>query len=261
MDSRGRKSINKAGLMWAVAALLLLIMATPALSTIFAAPGSINAKAIVKGAVTSAKIKDKTIKNADIAAGAAIAATKINRAGLDADLLDGKQAADFVQKTGDQAMGGALTAANYRYGPPKTRTLTLSPFDLIPAETSNTYSGLMNGYLYSVSGVNFQAPIHLPQGAKITNIRYWLYNNKSGGEIWGQMWRETRATGGFSFEEASRVQLTANSTDWAVLDDASISSPVIDNDTNTYMIQVKFWDSDTDVRFGGAVITYEIQGP
>ena len=46
-------------------------------------------------------IKNGTIRNADIAAGAAISASKINRTGLNADLLDGNHASAFSAATHD----------------------------------------------------------------------------------------------------------------------------------------------------------------
>jgi len=59
--------------------------------------------------VTSAMIVDGTIVDADINAAANIAASKINRTGLDADLLDGKDSLEFVHTLA--FMGWALPAA------------------------------------------------------------------------------------------------------------------------------------------------------
>src|SRR3990172_10218667 len=51
---------------------------------------------IANGAVNSPKIADGSITNADVAPGAAIAASKINRTGLNADLLDGLNSSAFA---------------------------------------------------------------------------------------------------------------------------------------------------------------------
>jgi len=57
--------------------------------------------------VTSAVIGDGEIVDADISAGAAIAASKINTAGLDADTVDGAHAADLLDKATYDAGGVA----------------------------------------------------------------------------------------------------------------------------------------------------------
>ena len=58
--------------------------------------------------VNSSMIVNGTIVDAEINASANIAASKINRTGLDADLLDGKDSEDFVHTAGD-VMTGTLT--------------------------------------------------------------------------------------------------------------------------------------------------------
>ena len=58
--------------------------------------GAVRSYHIKDGAVTTAKIFDGTIVNADISILAAISASKINRTGLDADLLDGYHASAFI---------------------------------------------------------------------------------------------------------------------------------------------------------------------
>ncbi|MFB0518182.1 MAG: hypothetical protein ACETWC_02740 [Acidobacteriota bacterium] len=55
--------------------------------------------------VTSGMIVNGTIVDADINAGANIAASKINTTGLDADLVDGEHADAFVHTTGDNMTG------------------------------------------------------------------------------------------------------------------------------------------------------------
>jgi len=55
--------------------------------------------------VTSSMIVDGTIVDADINAGANIAASKINTSGLDADLLDGVDSTGFVSTSGDDMTG------------------------------------------------------------------------------------------------------------------------------------------------------------
>lgn len=62
-------------------------------------------------AVGSAQIQDGTVLNADISPTASIAASKINRTGLDADLLDGQDSSAFLPKTGDVDLEGNLNVS------------------------------------------------------------------------------------------------------------------------------------------------------
>ncbi len=59
--------------------------------------------------VESNQIVDGSIVNADIAGNANIAASKINRTGLDADTLDGRNSTDFIPASGDATVTGNLT--------------------------------------------------------------------------------------------------------------------------------------------------------
>jgi len=117
-------------------AILLALVLTPAAGAALVTPNSVNSLSIVNGqvkaadiakaaiktaklannAVTSAKIADGTIVNVDISAAAAISASKINRSGLDADLLDGRHASAFVANDAGEIdnndiADGAISAA------------------------------------------------------------------------------------------------------------------------------------------------------
>lgn len=65
--------------------------------------------AIPANSVGTSQIQDGQIVNADISPTAAIAASKINRTGLDADLLDGLDSSAFIRTTGDLTLSGNLT--------------------------------------------------------------------------------------------------------------------------------------------------------
>jgi len=230
MDLSGRKSINKAVFMWVAAALLLLIMAAPALSTIFAASGSVNTKAIVKNAVTSAKIKDKTIKNADIASGAAIAAIKINRVGLNADQLDGKHASDFVAKNGD-TMTGPLTAADFNYGGPRTRYLSISAISFQPVWSSQVWNSQNRDLKATGSSGEFVASANLPDGAIVTELRYTVFDNSPLLGVGAYLYRRSDAgpvdlisATTLSVDSGSfQTQPGAVSPDFATIDNANYS--------------------------------------
>jgi hypothetical protein len=73
---------------------------------------------------------------------------------------------------------GTVSAANLAYIAPRTSYLALGPFDFSPADGSPIYSRSPTGIFSLESGVTtFTAPIHLPHGATITEIRFYVYDN------------------------------------------------------------------------------------
>jgi len=272
MSSRIRSIFRGSTLTWLAAALLLSIMATPALSARFASPGSVNTKAIVKGAVktkkiangavTSQKIKDGTIVNVDIAAGAAIAASKINTSGLNADTLDGKDSADFVAKTGDQTMAGKLTASSFGYSAPKTSYLSIGAVDFVPENSSNTYAGLASGTLYATpvggGAQYFLAPVHLPHGALVKSIRFRINDSNAGTEFSAYMYR--RYLNGIL--DTMAYVGSSESLGEQSLPGSSIFYGQIDNSNYDYFLWIQLnGTAGGSISIRQVVITYETTGP
>jgi len=259
MVSKNRTKTQKV-LLWISALGLLLLTAYPAWAVIFAPAGSVITKSLVRGAVTSPKIKDGTIVNADIAGTAAIAAGKINRAGLNADLLDGKHAADFVGKTGNQTMAGALTAANFNYGGAQTRYLSIPATAFTPIDSSTTFTyDTTGGLIWKGGPVHFRAPVELPQGATINNFRLTVLDADPGEWIEGHLLRWSLS--GSSEEMAANSTMGMGAPGWINLDNGTVATPIVDNANYSYFVNVIFeWPTDP-MQLGHVVITYTVPKP
>jgi hypothetical protein len=292
------KSTNRTSLLlWISVALLLFIMAAPALGDVIAnsvgsaeiidgsiksrdigrgavsarniakgavkpakiAGGAVRSSKIADGAVNSAKIADGTITNADIAAGAAIAASKINRTGLNADLLDGQNGSDFVGKTGNHAMAGKLTAADFAYGTPQTRHLAIHASALRPELPTYVYNQF-GYYLYATgpaTEVYFSAPVYLPDGATVTNVTYQAWDNTS---------YDSRASlirwSGPTSAPMAGVWSAGESAAWREFTTNVIYEPVIDNVNNAYFVEVRLHGSaGNNLRAGKITVTYQTSQP
>lgn len=240
------KSIFKSVGLWLGAAVLLLLIATPALSTILAPAGSVNTKAIIKNAVTSAKIKNGTVKNADIAAGAAIAAVKINRVGLNADLLDGRHAADFVAKASP-----AWATQTRKYSvPPAVWNAQLGD-DLIVRSPLGAYTSTLSEWVMT-------APVNLPDGAVIKRVDLY-YNDTASStsdDLYLEFFRRDLGTGAITTitTRASNAGLGRG------INGADIVPAVtVDNGANIYYLHASHTGSTRQVE--AVVITYTISGP
>ena len=89
-----------------------LASAPYALTASGVADGGVTATMLADDSVTSAKIVNTTIRDEDISSSAAIKASKIQDgagSGLDADLLDGRHAGDFLRNDIDDTTRGTLT--------------------------------------------------------------------------------------------------------------------------------------------------------
>ena len=89
---------------------------------------------------------------------------------------EGESDARFVNKAGD-TMSGALTVPRIVYTAPRTHTSWLAARALCPAATWTTSTPTACGGAYIVSGNGaLVAPVHLPQGAVVTQFRVFFYD-------------------------------------------------------------------------------------
>ena len=260
VDLKASKRRIRGGALWTVAVLLVLAVAYPAWAMVFAPKNSVVTKSITKNAVTSVKIKDGSIVNADISAAAAIAASKINTAGLNADTVDGKHAADFVAKTGDQAMAGALTAANFQYGAARTRYLSIPASAFTPIDSSTTYTyDTTTGLIWTGGSGHFRAPVELPQGATITKYRFTAFDGDSSQWIEAHLMRWSAS--GSNEEMAGNSTMGMGTPGWVDLDNSSVATPVIDNSKYSYFVNAIFEWPTEPMQLGSVTITYTLPSP
>ena len=188
---------------------------------------------------------------------------KINTAGLNADTVDGKHAADFVQKTGDQAMSGALTAANFRYGAPQTSYVSIAPAAFSPYDSATTYSFESTGALiWSGGGLGiFRAPVNLPNGATITSFRVQGWDNVPYPPNW-MVYLLRRWSIGAADENLTGLDSQGtNLPEWFDRESTTIILPYVENNKYNYFVEVQFPAGTPDLKFGGASIGYTVPTP
>jgi hypothetical protein len=230
------------------------------------ADGSIKAVDIANGAVNSAKIADGSIKNVDIAAGAAIAASKINRTGLNADLLDGKHGDQYVSKTGG-AMSGTLSAPNFSYTATRTGYFSIPPVAYVPGFGANIITRPDYMHPGATAWQYFHAPVALPQGSVVTSFRARLYDTTdlSYQDVHASLERrpiDDQTTSGWTEAFAMARLSTAGSTSgWQTLTDNTINNPTIDNSAYVYYVQGQAYDAGGSHRVGTMRITYTYTAP
>ena len=106
--------------------------------------------------VTSAMIANGAIDDADIASGANIAATKINRTGLDADLLDGTDSTGFVSTAGDDMTGTlSVIATGATYALYAEEQSTSGYSHGLYAQSNSTSGTGVTGYATATSGTTY----------------------------------------------------------------------------------------------------------
>lgn len=258
--------ILKGTFLWITAALVLLLIATPALSAMFAADDSVRTRSIVKGAVTSAKIRNGTIKGEDIA-NRAVTVAKIaggSGSGLDADKIDGRHSTAFVTKTGDQSINGKLIASDFSYDTTKTGYFTVPAAALIP-NGANSKLALGPAIAYGdVSGTSagFHAPVNLPQGAVVTDLQVQYFDNHTD-TLSVELTRYSNSGSPLSsITQMANVVSGAPEPAWKTMNVNTISSPVIDNSSYAYYIYGNLSNAaNTALIIGATRITYQYSSP
>ncbi|MEZ4732849.1 MAG: hypothetical protein R3E79_37570 [Caldilineaceae bacterium] len=188
---------------------------------------------------------------------------------LDADRLDGQDStafaaaghthdAAYVNTTGD-TMSGVLTVPRVAYSAPRTHNFIVGSEAFVPGSNVayvNTY-GQGGAYISSAISAALVAPVHLPQGAVITNFTIFYYDN-SASALSVTLDRQSMTAGFFS--GVATIATTGASATYRTASTASISSPVVDNTQFSYLIYAWAdpWDGSSNLRIKGALITYTI---
>ncbi|HEO71135.1 MAG TPA: hypothetical protein ENN80_07720 [Candidatus Hydrogenedentes bacterium] len=215
------------------------------------------------GSVNSASIVNGSIEAEDLADGACLAGLLDNDgsgSGLDADLLDGMDSSDFVSANGgvvggDLTVTGEVTATKIAYASPRTHYLTVPGTAFHPIENVDYRNSMANqgAYLFSGAG-HMTAPVYLPDGATITEIRGYFYD-ASGSDITLSMYLALM-TGNVVL-----VGEVCSSGDSGYMNDGdtTLSYPTINN--QQYGYQLNAWSGSWDnhlLRVMGVRITYTI---
>ncbi len=188
------------------------------------------------------------------------------QATLNADLLDGNHSSAFaaashnhdaayVNVTGD-TMSGVLTVPRVAYTAPRTQYFMVGGEGFVPGSDVpyvNTYG---NGGAYIVSGSGaLVAPVHLPQGAVVTQFKVFFYDTSTS-DMTVSLDLAYVTGGGY----APMAQVTSSGiSGYGSRSTTSISYNPIDNTNGSYCVYAysSAWDGGK-LMIKGALVTYTI---
>lgn len=153
--------------------------------------------------------------------------------GLDADSLDGIDSSVFGS------------------------TAIYTGVDFKPRESTSTYAYVTNGVIYQNGGTTFrfQAPLRLPQGARITKLTFYFVDNNA--TVDETLWL-TRYVPGVSSLDLTSIRSAGAATG---LRSASVSgSPLttIDNSRYAYILTWGTGVADVTNQLAGAAVEYSL---
>jgi hypothetical protein len=156
---------------------------------------------------------------------------------------------------------GIISAANaivenvYRYSEPQTGYLQLPVPAFFPDDTGIEYDTSNGGRLTASAGVFrcFSAPVNLPQGAKMTDVRVW-YVAVAGGDTAAGLLREDTTVG----NAVAVINTSLAATGAGVRGTANLPVPAafqsVQNVRYSYIFRFCLFQPTT--RFDGARVTY-----
>jgi hypothetical protein len=113
-------------------------------------------------------------------------------------------------------------------------------------------------YLYMESGSGtFYAPVHLPDGSTIKDLRIWYVDNNDTTEITSNLYRMTLSSGGVG----SFGTITTSSSSTSLRNTGVTIDLQVDNQLYAYYVRVLLPTYSTNIRLLAARIRYEITTP
>ena len=195
------------------------------------------------------------IIDVDIADTANIASSKINRSGLDADMLDGLRGNQFLRSDTSSTINGDLAVNGELTWQTKTSYISISPAAFRPHVDG--YDFINDGArLRNIDGSSdvYLASVELPHGVKITNITWYWYDS-SGSD--GSLFMHRSDFDGVAGSIASCFS-SGSSGDGSSYDN-SVAGGSIDNSQYHYWLSVGL--DDISIYCYGVVIEYTFTEP
>lgn len=221
--------------------------------------GQVDNNDVPDGALAPAKIDGTAWTTANDGAGS----------GLDADLLDGQQAAEFAAaghnhdadyvNAGGDSMSGDLTVPRIVYSTPRTHYFSISSEAFVPGSNVGYYNSYGQGGAYireAISGA-MVAQVNLPHGATVTGYTVY-YRDNAANDMSVTFYRQSLTQGFYS--SVTSVTTSGQSTDWRSVSAASFGAPIIDNLSWGYLIYAfaNPWDVAGELEIKGVVIAYTL---
>ncbi len=175
------------------------------------------------------------------------------QASLNSDLLDGYHATDFVSKAGD-TMSGALTVPRVLYTAPHPQYFVIGGEGFVPGSNVDYFNTYGSGGAYIVSGSGaLVAPVHLPQGAVVTEFRVFFYDG-SASNMSVYLYAQGMDSSYSTMAEVSSAGISGYGDNV----DTGINGNPIANTVHTYCVYAYSSAWNSDMRIKGALITYTI---
>jgi hypothetical protein len=192
----------------------------------------------LSGTVAEARIDAAVARNSGIMP--IVLANDGAGSGLNADLLDGLHASSFASAT--------HTHSGVQY-------LTIAGEGFVPGSNVDYFNSYGNGGAYIVSGGGaLVAPVHLPNGAVVTEFRVYYYDSSTNNNLSVSLERE-----GFSSGYGALANVTtADAPGYGNGTDTTISYATIDNTTYSYLIYAYSASWDSNLRIKAVVIVYTV---
>lgn len=258
-----------------------------ALTGVPPAPHTHSGADITSGTVADARIASSLTRDAEVFG--IVTAQDGAGSGLDADLLDGMDSSAFlpagtdnwVDITGDAMTGDLSTTGDYLWDSPRTFYLSIPGSQFVPSNNSD--AALLGKLWQRLTGsiwvttcsfpcsVNFEAPLHLPQGAVLQSATVYAYDDDPATDatfIVNPVRRDLSSTSGEGiFAGGGGIFLTTTGASTSMQTASSTPVPgreVVDNQTYAYDIDLNLSfpaAGSLNLRFFGAQIAYTLPGP
>ena len=296
------RSLVRGGAFFLTAALIVVIGATPAFAPYVGEPekdydtdkkvvhyypkvgaNTVGSKAIIDGsvatkdlalaavgtgrlrprAVTSPKIRDRSILNRDLANNIISSAKIRNGAILNRDLanniISSAKIRDGAIGNADIAAGAGISDSKIKYAT-KTGYLTVPAAALRPVDSSTTYDGsFLHLYATGSGAANFVAPVYLPDNAEIRAVRYEVYDD-SAYDSTAYLSRSGASPG--SAQTMATVASSGGSAVWRTFTDPTVAYPSVDNNSRQYVVSIELrGEAGSDLSAGRVTIEYTYAAP
>ena len=182
-----------------------------------------------------------------------VAETKIGTTGTQVAAGNHDHDSRYVNVTGD-AMSGSLTVPAVTYTAPRTHYFVVGGEGFVPGSNVDYVNTYGNGGAYISSGWGaLVAPVHLPQGAVVTEFKVF-FDDTSASDMSVLLYLQGMAGGYALMAEVA----SSGASGYYSQTDTTISSATIDNTIYSYLIDAYSTAWDSNLRIKGALVTYTI---
>ena len=168
--------------------------------------------------------------------------------------------------------GDVQIDGDYFYESAKTRTYSVSAAAFTPLQGNSGLAttqgleigGFLSGNARWIAGGALgdagymYAPVSLPDGAIVSEVVFYVYDNDNGEEVTGEMYRQT-----FGASASTQMALTGGSGVAAQpastsISDVTITNSTIDNSSYSYYLRFNTEENNNQLRVYGARIRYTV---